>query len=120
MKKLKQLDFKFFAAMLAGMAVIYVVTRYFLGSLYTPEWAARHIFTYVLSFLTVMSLLGYRKFVVTAITGYIAGLAAGELFGGFESHVGPQYLHWGWLILIIIFAVSCVAGYIIEKRWSKG
>ena len=101
------------------MMVIFGITRYALSSLYTPEWVARHLFSHILTFLAVMSLTGYRKFVTVSVVGYIIGLVSGELFGGFESHIGPQYLHWGWLIFIIVFVISCFIGYMIEKKYNK-
>lgn len=119
MKKLNRLDIKFGVIVFIGLLVIYFITRYGLSDFYTPEWAARSIYTYISTFLIVMSLLGYRIFVLTAITGYIVGLIAGELFGGFERHVPPQYLHWGWLILIVVFAAFCAVGYIFEKKRGK-
>ena len=119
MKKLRKLDFKFFAIILIIMMIIFGITRYALSYLCTPEWVARHLFSYILSFLIVMSLIGYRKFVTVLVIGYISGLLEGELFGGFESHIGPQYLHWGWLIFIIVFVVSCFIGYIIENKCNR-
>ena len=116
MKKLRELDFKFFVIILIVMLSIFGITRYALPSLYTPEWVARSLFSYILTFFTVMSLLGHRKFVTISVVGYIAGLTAGELFGGFESHIGPQYHHWGWLIFIVVFTLFCVTGFIAEKN----
>ena len=119
MKNIEKLDWKFFAVIFAIMCVIYIVTRYCLGNMYTPEWTARQIFPYLTGGLTFLSLKGYRKMVSISVAGYIAGIAAGEIFGGFESHIGPQYNHWGWLISIAVFALSVVAGYFVEKSSEK-
>ncbi|MBE6887040.1 MAG: hypothetical protein E7484_01320 [Ruminococcaceae bacterium] len=91
-----------------------------MNSLYTPEWVARNIFPFFAGMITVYSLSGRRKVVIVTFIGYILGLFAGEIFGGFESHTGPQYLHWGWLIFIVVFIIFIAAGMIIEKRTSAG
>ncbi len=115
MKNIKKLDWKFFGVMFVIMCVIYIITRYCLGNMYTPKWTAMHIFSYAMSGITVISLLGYRRMAALSIIGYVAGITTGELFGGFESHIGPQYLHWGWLISIVVLIVFVVIGYFVQK-----
>ena len=105
MKKIKKLDWKFFGTVFAAMCVLYILTRYCMGSFYTPEWVARQLFPFFAGMMTAYSLSGKRRIVVISFIGYISGLVAGEIFGGFENHIGPQYLHWGWLIFIIVFIV---------------
>ena len=46
MKKIKKLDWKFFGIVFAAMCVLYILTRYCMGSLYTPEWVARQLFPF--------------------------------------------------------------------------
>ena len=119
MKSIKKLDWKFWGTVFIAMCVLYITTRYCLGSFYTPEWTARHIFPFFAGMITSYSLAKKRKVVVISFVGYILGVILGELFGGFESHIGPQYLHWGWLIFIIVFAVFFGLGIVIEKRGIK-
>ena len=113
---MKKLDFKFFTVFLIVMTIIYLLSRYAFLQLYTPEWVARQLFVYILTFLTVISLLGYRKFVTVSVIGYVTGIISGELFGGFESDIGPQYLHWGWLIFIVVFILFCIIGFMVENK----
>lgn len=119
MKYVKNINIKFTAVYFAVMAIIYIVSRYCLGIFYTPEWVARQLFPYVFILLTIAVLKGCKRFVCIAITGYITAVAAGEIFGGFESDVPPQFIHWGWLIFIVVFTVFCIVGIILEKRRQK-
>lgn len=119
MKLFKNTDINFMAVYFAVMAIIYIVSRYCLGMIYTPEWVARHLFIYVFIILTIAAVKGCKRFVCVAVTGYIAAVAAGEIFGGFESNVPPQFLHWGWLIFIVVFIVFCIVGIILEKRRQR-
>ena len=116
MKKIKKLDWKFFGIVVAAMCVLYILTRYCMGSLYTPEWVARQLFPFFAGMITAYSLSGKRRIVVISFIGYISGLVAGEIFGGFESHIGPQYHHWGWLIFIIVFIIFFIAAILVEKK----
>lgn len=96
--------------------LLYVLTRYAMGSLYTPEWAARNIYWLCASIIFFPTFWGKFRFSVTAFAGYILGLAAGEVLGGFRRNVPPEYRHYGWLILIIVFAASCLLGFWLQKR----
>lgn len=116
MKKIKKQDWKFFGIVFTAMCLLYITTRYCMKSLYTPEWVSRNIFPLFAAMMTAYSLSGKRKMVIISIIGYITGLAVGEVFGGFESHIGPQYLHWGWLIFIIVFILFFIFGLLIEKK----
>ena len=116
MKNIKRLDWKFFSIVFVAMCILYVVTRYCLTSFYTPEWVARNLFHFFAGMMTFCSLSGKRKIVIISFIGYVTGILTGEMFGGFEKHIGPQYLHWGWLIFVIVFIIFLIAGLIIEKR----
>ena len=98
------------------LGILYVVTRYFMGALYTPEWAARNIFWMITPVILFPTLFHKTKFSVSALTGYLLGLLAGEIFGGFASDVPPQYSHFGWCILLVVFAISCIAGGLYQKH----
>jgi uncharacterized transporter YbjL len=95
------------------------LTRYGLSDFYTPEWGARRIFWIVAIIVLLPILFGKIRFSIFALAGYVLGLIAGELFGGFQSDLPPQFLHYGWLILIIVFLVACVLGFYVEKRAEK-
>ena len=111
-----RLDGRAFWLFAALLAVIYVVTRYALGGLYTPEWAARRVFWVAAAVILIAALLRKTRFASTALGGYLLGLVAGELFGGFRADVPPQYLHYGWLILLAVFAAACALGVWLERR----
>ena len=107
------------AGFAAALLALFFVTRYALPGLYTPEWAARHVFWLVAAVVFIPALYGKVRFSSAALAGYVAGLAAGELLGGWEADVGPQYLHHGWWILLLVFAASCLIGIAAEKRAKK-
>ncbi len=105
---------------LAGYLAIYLISRqvFALHSphyLYTPEWTARNVLWIAAIVSTVPALLGARLFPFVTLGGYVLGVVAGELFGGFEADVPPQYLHWGWLIWLGVFLASVGAGVVVEK-----
>ena len=43
----------------------------------------------------------------------------GELLGGFQSHLPPQYPHYGWIICIAVYGCSALAGAAVEKIGGK-
>ncbi len=100
-----------FSVLLIGL---YFVTRYGLCQLYTPEWGARRIFGFVAMIILVPAVVGRVKFSTIAFLGYILGLVAGELFGRVDVVKPYFYNHYGWLILIVIFILSCVVGWYVE------
>lgn len=100
------------------LTALYLVTRYGLNGLYTPEWAARNIYWLVSSVILVFAVLGRLWFSGIALGGYLLGLAAGELFGGFRREP-PSYHHYGWLILICVFLASCAAGWIVQSKKGR-
>ncbi len=103
----------------AALLGLFFLTRYAMPSLYTPEWAARNVFWGCALIIFMPSVFGKRRFSAAALSGYILGLVAGELFGGFESHLPPSYRHYGWLILLIVFAAGCGAGLVLERKHPK-
>jgi hypothetical protein len=107
----------FFTVVLAAVLIgMYFLARYGFPSLYTPEWGARHIYLFAAIIIFTPALFGKMRFSLIVLAGYILGICVGELFGGFQSDVWPQFLHYGWLILLITFFVSCIIGAIAEHR----
>lgn len=105
---------------LAAYLVIYVISRQLFGlhsphHLYTPEWTARNVLWIAAIVSTVPALLGARLFPFVTLGGYVLGVVAGELFGGFEAHVPPRFLHWGWLIWLGVFLASVGVGVVVER-----
>ena len=100
----------------AALLGLFLFTRYGLPQFYTPEWAARHVFWGCALIIFLPSIFGWYRFPVCAFAGYAAGLLFGELFGGFEADVPPQFLHYGWLILLCTFAAACGLGIFLERR----
>ncbi len=115
----KPIHWKAVAVFLPLLAALFLVTRYCMPALYTPEWAARHVFWPAALIILLMAALGRIRFSTAALIGYIVGLAAGECFGGFRSAIQPQYLHYGWLILIVLLALSAAAGILWERRRAQ-
>ena len=113
---MKRENLKYIVILAIILIGLYFLTRYGLPALYTPEWSARHIFWLVAIIVFVPALFGKIKFSIIAIVGYIIGITAGELFGGFQADVPPQYIHYGWLILILVFLASCIMGFVVEHR----
>lgn len=95
---------------------LYLVTRYCLSDFYTPEWSARHILCIVSLIIFFTALFGKIRFSIFTLVGYITGIIAGEIFGGFRVNVGPQYIHYGWLICILVLIAFCCIGILIERR----
>lgn len=100
----------------ATLLLVFVVTRYCLSDYYTPEWSARHIFWVVAIIVLFTTFLDKVKFSLSTLTGYLLGMFAGELFGGYQKNVPPHYPHYGWLILLIVFFVFCLLGIWLQKR----
>lgn len=105
-----------FAALLLG---VYVLSRYGLPRLYTPEWSARNIFWPIAVVILLAALWGKRWFSALALAGYVLGMAAGEVLGGWEADVGPQFLHHGWWIMLLVFFAGCGAGAVVQRRRGK-
>ncbi len=105
---------------LAGYLVIYLVSRQLFAlhsphHLYTPEWTTRNVLWIAAIVSAVPALCGVRLFPFVTLGGYVLGVVAGELFGGFEADVPPHYLHWGWLIWLCVFLASVGIGIVVEK-----
>jgi MFS family permease len=62
----------------------------------------------------IPAFFGLRRFPFIALAGYVLGVVCGELFGGFQVDVPPQFLHWGWLIWFCVFLASIALGIAIE------
>lgn len=100
------------------LTVIYLLTRYAMGSLYTPEWAARNMFGLIAPVILVFAVLGKLWFSGFALGGYLLGLVAGELLGGFWR-APPSYHHYGWLIFICVFLISCAVGGVVQRKKGR-
>lgn len=103
----------------AALLGLFFLTRYGLPELYTPEWAARHVFWACALIIFLPTVFGKYRFSAVAFAGYPIGLAAGELLGGFRADVPPQYLHYGWLIFLCVFAAACLLGAILQRRPTR-
>ncbi len=99
-----------------ALSLVYAFTRYGFPALYTPEWTARNFFFVAALIIFTPSVFGKHRFSTAALLGYIIGIAAGELFGGFRADEPPQFLHYGWFIAIAVFAVFCILGAALQHR----
>lgn len=111
----------FAAATGISYVLIYAICRHYfdIGQqyyMYTPSWTLRNVLWFAALISVIPSLFGNYRFSIITLAGYIVGVVAGEIFGGFRSHIPPEYLHYGWLIWGIVFVSSVIVGIIIERR----
>jgi len=95
---------------------VYVVTRFFMADYYTPEWSARHLLWVVALIVLSTSFFDKVRISLSALFGYLLGMVLGELFGGFQKNIPPQYPHFGWLIQIVIFLLFCCLGIGLQHK----
>ena len=103
---------------------IYLICRHVFdvsGSypVYTFGWSARHFIGLAAAISLIPACFGRIRFSYLTLAGYVIGNLAGELLGGFRSDIPPQYLHYGWLILIVTFLLSCIVGIFAERRAQR-
>jgi hypothetical protein len=107
------------------IVVLYIVTYLIFRTIfdvrglypvYTPGWTGRHFLWFAAFISALPALFGWAKFPYVTFAGFIFGNIAGELFGGFKSDIPPQFSHYGWLISIVVFFLSCAFGIYIELR----
>ena len=113
---MKSLHYKPALGYAIGSIAVYLITRYCLTNFYTPEWAARNLLWLPAIAVVLAALFGKVLFSAVVSGGYLVGLVLGELIGGLASDVPPSYSHYGWLILIVVLILSCVAGLLLEVR----
>ncbi|MCC8182887.1 MAG: hypothetical protein LIO45_07970 [Clostridiales bacterium] len=105
------------------LAAVYGITRYLLPDLVTPAWAAEHLFWAAALVVLLPVLWGRAAFSLIALTGYLAGLALGELLGDAPALVhllsGESGAHCGWLIASAVFLLSCALGALVQHRLSR-
>lgn len=103
----------------AILLALFLVTRYALPGLYTPEWAARRVFWPLAAVILLAAIYEKYRFSAAALAGYVAGLFAGELLGGWEAAVGPEYRHHGWWIFLLTFALFAGTGVLWQRCAGK-
>jgi hypothetical protein len=109
--------------LLLAYALTYAVFRYVFDvegiyPLYTPGWTGRHLLWMAALVSIGAALLGLSKTALFSYAGFLLGNLFGELFGGLWSKP-PQFLHYGWLICIVVFVLAALMGYSLDKR-AKG
>jgi len=110
-------------AAITGMVyvLIYIISRHYfdIGQqfyMYTPSWTARNVLWLAALISAVPSFFGHYRFSMITLAGYILGVIAGELFGGFRSDIPPEYLHYGWLIWTAVYISTAIIGILVEKK----
>ncbi|MHB8134981.1 MAG: hypothetical protein ACYDH1_12255 [Anaerolineaceae bacterium] len=98
------------------LLLVFVVTRFFMTDYYTPEWSARHFLWVVVIIVLLASFFDKVRISMSAFLGYLLGLFAGELFGGFQKNIPPQFPHYGWLIQIVTFFLFCFLGIWLQYK----
>lgn len=101
--------------------VIYLVCKefFYIGKpyhMYTPDWTARNILLYCGIISAGVAVFGWIIFPYITFGGYVLGVILGELFGGFQSNVPPEYKHYGWCICICLYVVAALLGMMIEMK----
>ncbi len=92
------------AIVMAGLyGIIYLLNFQFFDIykpyyMYTVSWTTRGVLPVAASISVLAALFGKRYLTIISLVGYILGIVLGELFGGFEANMPPQYLHHGWEI----------------------
>jgi len=99
--------------------LIFVVTRFFMADYYTPEWSARHILWVVALIVLLTSFFDKVRISLSALFGYLLGMLAGELLGGFQKNIPPQFSHYGWIIQIATFFLFCFLGIWLQFQSKK-
>jgi len=87
--------------------------------MYTPSWTLRHVLWISAAISVIPALGGYWRFSYISLAGYTLGVIFGELLGGFQSDVPPQFLHYGWLIWLCIFVLSSFIGLFVEIKHKR-
>lgn len=100
--------------------LLYAISRHYfdIGQqfyMYTPSWTIRNVIWYAALISVIPSLFGYYRFSLITLAGYVLGVVVGELFGGFQSDIPPEYLHYGWLIWAAVYIISAAIGILFEK-----
>lgn len=75
-----------------------------------------HLFWYAMLISALPSFWGKYRFSCTALLGFIAGLAAGMIFGPYPEGAATGHTHYGWAIWGGVFLCSVIAGIIVQKR----
>lgn len=106
--------------LLLAYALTYAVFRYVFDvegiyPLYTPGWTGRHLLWMAALVSIGAALLGLSKTALFSYAGFLLGNLFGELFGGLWSKP-PQFLHYGWLICIVVFVLAALMGYSLDRR----
>ncbi len=84
--------------------------------LYTVSWTTRQVLPFVCLLTVAMTVWGkWRITAPVSFAGYLLGIVLGELLGGFQRDVPPQYKHYGWLVWGLVYAASIVAGLLIQR-----
>ena len=114
---------RLFYAAITGMfyVMLYGICRYFfdIGQqfyMYTPSWTLRNVLWLAAPISIIPSLFGNYRFSIITLAGYILGIVTGELFGGFKSHMPPEYPHYGWIIWGFVYISSAIIGIKVTRR----
>ena len=112
---------KLFYAAITGFCylVLYGISRHYfdIGQpfyMYTPSWTARNVIWFAAFISVIPSLFGHYRFSMITLAGYVLGVIAGELFGGFRSDIPPEYRHYGWLIWGFVYLSAAITGILVE------
>ena len=110
-----------FYAAITGMCymLLYGICRHYfdIGQqfyMYTPSWTLRNVLWFSALISVIPSLFGNYRFSIITLAGYILGVIAGEMFGGFKSHIPPEYPHYGWIIWGSVYISSAIIGILVE------
>ena len=79
----------------------------------------RNLFWYAMVLSTIPSLFGKHLFSYVSLVGFIAGLAAGIIWGPYPEGAAIGHDHYGWAIWGIVYLISLAVGIFIERIKKK-
>lgn len=73
------------------------------------------LFWYAMAISVILSIFNKKYIAFTCLFGFTSGLLLGEWFGHNPAGVKFGHSHYGWAIWGLIFILSLVMGYFLEK-----
>lgn len=112
----------------------YLLSQTVLHEIYLFEWAANHYYLYLWAASVTFCFLEMYKAALITTAGNWAGILIGQVLGDFiikinaakitpDMYIGKVWqlkTHYGVLIWLAVFLLTCIIGVIIEKKGPDG